>query len=178
MITIPIIGFFTFFADSSRKLGSFLRRPHLLALVAAVLVVAFGIAVVIRTNGEGEFLAMVAYMVLGVTMSVPGGPIVYLVSLFFGTLLIGCLILPSKRWSPDENSRRIGLGLAFIWIAGLQPYRVYQFALMLTGFVILALGMSMENSRAKAADRESLLNLMKELDGDQNTEGSENERTK
>lgn len=165
MVVLPILAFFTFFADSPRKLGAFLRRPHLPALGMALAVTSVGIAVVARTGGDASFISQVAYLVLGVTVSVPGGPVVYLISLFFGSLLVGCLLLPSGRWRPSDDSRRIGLGLAFIWMAGLQPYRVYQFALMLVGFLLLARGMSGEKQRGTA--EKSLNEVLEELDSEQ-----------
>jgi len=164
MVTLPVIGFFTFFADSARKLGAFVRRPHFMALIGAHAATALAAAVVVRIGGDGSYLSQVAYLVVGVTVSIPGGPAVYLVALFFGALLVGCLMLPSRRWTPDEHTRRTGLGLGFIWIAGLQPYRVYQLALMLLGFLLLARGLSGERERGAGPAQESLEEMMRQLD--------------
>jgi len=154
MVILPVIGFFTLFIGSPRELGAFIRRPHLPALALALAATSLGIAVVARTGGDESFVSQVAYLVLGVTISIPGGAPVYLVSLFFGTLLIGCLILPSGRWRVGDSSRRVGFGLALIWMAGLQPYRVYQFALTLVGFLLLAHGLSGETRRGESRKSE------------------------
>ncbi len=142
MVAIPVIGFFIFFLDSPRKLGAFIRRPHLTALFGALVATAVGLGVVLYTDDGGSFMSQVAYLSMGITLSVPGGPAVYLISLFFGSLLVGCLLFSFGRWKTDGRSQRLGLGLAFVWIAGLQPYRVYQFALMLLGFVLITLSMA------------------------------------
>jgi hypothetical protein len=136
-VVLPVFAFFTLRPGT---LGSFLRRPHLLALVwagATALVASFTAAQIESTY----VLSTIAYRVLGMKLYIPGKTPLYIVSLFFGTLLVGSLILPSKRWPPDSESRRIGTGLGCIWLAGIQPTHPYQFILMLTGFLYLSRGL-------------------------------------
>jgi hypothetical protein len=139
-VVAPVVAFFGLFVDSPRKIGLFLRRPHVLGLLTGLAAAAFGAALIARTWGQGAYLTQIAYLTLGVTLSVPGAPWIYVASAFFAALTVGCLALPTRRYPVDEASQRLGLGLALIWIAGLQPYRVFQFALMLLGFALLARG--------------------------------------
>jgi len=137
MVVTPI---FCFFAFNHGRLRALLRRPHLPALTLALAAVGVGIATTVHTGG-GEFLSLVAFRTLGITISAMGGAVLYLISLFFGTALIGTLILSTRAWPTSERGERIGFGLAFVWLTGLQPTNPYQFALMLLGFVMLARGM-------------------------------------
>jgi len=137
----PIVAFFVLFIETPARLGAFIRRPHLPALAGAIAFTALGVAITFKVGGNTGMLSQLAYLVIGITVSIPGGVAVYIVSMFFASLLVGCLILPSKRWKPDADTVRMGLGLAFIWIAGLQPVKVYLFALMLTGYILLTLGL-------------------------------------
>jgi hypothetical protein len=139
-VLAPVAAFFGLVADSPRKAGLFLRRPHVPALIIAVTVTAGATAIVARTVGHGSHLAQIAYLALGVTLSVPGAPWVNLVSLFFAALTAAALVLPDPRHPIDACSRRVGFGLTLVWVAGLQPYRVFQFALMLLGFALVARG--------------------------------------
>jgi hypothetical protein len=136
-----VLPTFCFFSLGYGRLRAFLRRPHALASVTALLALGLGIAAVIYTDGR-DFLSLTAYRTLGITIAIPGtfGLVIYLTGLFFGTLLVGTLLLPSRHWTPTVATRRVGLGLGAIWISGLQPTHPYQFALMLLGFVLLARG--------------------------------------
>jgi hypothetical protein len=133
------VPFFAFFALRPGRFASFVRRPHALGLLLAAAALAVAVAAVVEIK-SGSVLSLIAYRVLGVTLSVPGKAPIYVASLFLGTLLVGSLVLPSKRWPLDARSRRIGIGLGCIWIAGIQPTHPYQFILMLTGFLYLARG--------------------------------------
>jgi hypothetical protein len=149
-VVAPFIAFFGLVASSPAKAGAFLRRPHLLGLLSGIAVAAIGIAIALRTSGQGAYLAQVAYLALGVTLSVPGAPWIYVASAFFAALTAACLVFPSGREPVDASSRRLGLGFAFVWIAGLQPYRVFQFALMMLGFALAARG-AIDRMRAAPA---------------------------
>lgn len=162
-VVTPVVAFFSLFADSARKLGGFLRRPHVPALLAAVAVTAAIGAVVAYAWGQGAYLAQIAYLTSGLTLSVPGAPWTYLVSAFFASLTAACLALPTRRYPGDEWTRRLGLGLAFIWLAGLQPYRVFQFALMLLGFAFLCRG-ALGRVAADEAPRGGFSDVLRELD--------------
>ncbi len=144
-ITTPIFSFFVFHKG---HVLAFVRRPHLLAVVFAVITTGFATLVVVAAADKTPLtLVLVAFRSLGVTLSVPGGAILYLVALFFGTLTSGSLILPSRRWPPTPISRNAGLGLACMWIAGIQPTHPYEFILVLVGFLYLS--RSMLESAAK-----------------------------
>ncbi|MCP4599279.1 MAG: hypothetical protein GY847_01860 [Proteobacteria bacterium] len=139
-ILFVITPIFAFFVLRPGQLGAFLRRPHLAGLVFACIAVCIGVYSVIFASEEA-FFKLIAFRTLGITVAIPGGAPIYIVALFFGTLLTGSLILPSHRWPPDSHSRRIGFGLVFVWIAGIQPTHPYQFTLMLLGFLYLARGL-------------------------------------
>jgi len=159
-VLMAVLPVFAFFALGFGRLRAFARQPHLLALIAALLALGVGIWAAVHT-GARDYLSLSAYRTLGITIAIPGtaGVAIYLVGLFFGTLLAGALILPSRRWPPTPASRRVGTGLLSIWIAGLQPIHPYQFALMVIGFVYLARGLFDPVPAAASGDgeRESLL---------------------
>lgn len=138
-ITTPIFSFFVFHKG---HLLAFMRRPHLLALISSVIATGFATLIVLAaTEKTALTLVLVAFRSLGVTLSIPGGAVLYLVALFFGTLTTGSLILPSRKWPPSPISRNVGLGLACMWIAGIQPTHPYQFILVLVGFLYLCRSM-------------------------------------
>lgn len=173
-VLIAVLPVFCFFALGLGRLRAFVRRPHLLALIAAVL--ALGVAVWAAIHAEArDYLSLIAYRSLGITIAIPGtvGLAIYLVGLFFGTLLTGSLILPSRRWPPNTASRRVGLGLVCVWIAGIQPIHPYQYALMVLGFVFLARGFfdpPPEVAGGGEPERESLLDRQRGS-GDSRAEG-------
>ncbi len=136
-VVLPI---FAFFAIRPGRLVEFIKRPHLPALIIALGAAAVAAAAAAQTKNT-SVLSLVTYRSLGITLSIPGQVSAYIVSFFFGTLLIGTLILPSKRWSPTTRSRRVGIGLGCIWMAGIQPTHPYQFILMLAGFLYLSRGL-------------------------------------
>jgi len=140
-VLLAVLPIFSFFALGFGRLREFARRPHLLALIAAAVALGIGVWAAVHT-GARDYLSLSAYRALGVTIAIPGtaGLAVYLTGLFFGTLLTGSLILPSRRWPPNTASRRVGLGLVCVWISGIQPIHPYQFALTILGFVLLARG--------------------------------------
>ena len=118
-----------------------------------------------------SYFASFTPVVSGVNLAAAGGAYragkpgtvglaIYMVGLFFGALLAGSLILPSRRWPPNTASRRVGLGLVCVWIAGIQPIHPYQYALMVLGFVFLARGFFDPPPRVAEGgepERESLL---------------------
>lgn len=140
---------FAFMSLRPGRLFAFLLRPHLLGLVSSC-VVTGGALYIALLLADHSLVRLVAIRTLRVTMEIPGGLVLYLVALFFGTWLVGSLVLPSKRWPPSMESRRIGIGLCCIWLAGIQPTHPYQFALMIVGFFYLARGVVGE----QAAQRE------------------------
>jgi hypothetical protein len=162
-VALPVVAFFSLFADSPRKAGAFLRRPHVPALVAAVAVAAAASSVVTYASGKGAYLAQISYLTLGVTLSLPGAPWIYVASIFFAALTAACLALETRRHPVDDGSRRLGFGLTFIWIAGLQPYRVFQFALMLLGFVLVVRG-ALSRIAGEEEPRSNFADVLRELD--------------
>jgi hypothetical protein len=140
-VMLAVLPVFCFFALGFGRLRAFARQPHLLALITALLALGIGVWAAVHT-GARDYLSLSAYRTLGITIAIPGviGLVVYLAGLFFGTLLTGALILPSRRWPPSTSSQRVGLGLICVWAAGIQPIHPYQFALMILGFVFLARG--------------------------------------
>ncbi|MDD5307162.1 MAG: hypothetical protein PHU25_07560 [Deltaproteobacteria bacterium] len=131
---------FAFLVLVPGRLADFARRPHVPALIVAT-AAAFLASVLAWSASDAAFLEFVAFRTLGVTMSIPGGAVVYTLSLFFGVLLAGTLFIPSRRWPVDDGARRTGLGLAAVWLAGLQPTHPYQTILMIAGFMMLARGL-------------------------------------
>jgi hypothetical protein len=136
-VITPVLAFFVL---TPGRLHRFVMRPHLLGLIFALLITGVAVSIATYTSNE-EFLRSVAYRTLGMTMILPGGSIVYMVALFFGALLVGTLFLPSKRWPPNEKSRRTGFGLTCLLMAGIQPTHPYQFIMMFIGFLYLARGL-------------------------------------
>jgi hypothetical protein len=148
-LVTPVFAFFVYFKG---RVVAFVKRPHLFALVFASAATGFATYVTVLASSKTPvMLILVAFRALGVTMNVPGGAIVYLFVLFVGAVLIGALILPSKRWPPSPTSRKMGIGLACIWVSGIQPTHPYQFILVLLGFLYLARSMIETQGEAKAA---------------------------
>jgi hypothetical protein len=150
LVVTPIYAFFALWYG---RLRAFVRRPHLPALLVAVLSLGGGIAVVLRTGG---YLPVVAARAFGVFVAIPGPPVLYLLSLFFGSLLVGSCLLPSRRWPPQPSQRRAGMGLLLILACGLQPTHPYQIAATLAGFALAVSGLLGERyapapRRARAA---------------------------
>jgi len=131
---------FAFFVFRQGSLVEFIKRPHILGLTFACIATSIAVYIVVALSDDG-FLRLVIYRTTGVTVAIPGGIPIYIVAFFMGMLLIGSLVLPSRRWPPTIQSKRIGFGLMFFWNAGVQPTHPYQFALMLLGFVLMARGL-------------------------------------
>jgi hypothetical protein len=127
---------------------------------------------VAHASGQGAYLTQIAYLTLGITLSVPGAPWIYVVSVFFAGLTAACLALPTRRYPVDEWSRRLGFGLTFIWLAGLQPYRVFQFAMMLLGFAFLCRG-ALGRVAADEEPRGGFVDVLRELDAPTPPKGRE-----
>ena len=145
-VLFVVTPIYAFLSLRPGTLISFMRRPHLLGLGAAC--IATGVAVYIMTlAADDAFIRLVAYRALGITVAIPGGPALYLVSLFAGTWLVFSLILPSRRWPPTVESRRVGIGMCCTFIAGIQPTHPYQFVLLTVGFFYLLRGVAGEESK-------------------------------
>jgi hypothetical protein len=139
-VLFAVTPVFAFIVIRPGRLWDFIKRPHVPGLVFACAAAATTAYTMISAS-DVNFLKLIAFRTVGITVAIPGGAIVYAVSLFFGAFLAGSLILPSKKWPPSAASRRTGFGLLCVWIAGIQPTHPYQFALMILGFVYLAGGM-------------------------------------
>ena len=133
---VPIVAFFVLKPGPIR---SFVKRPPIWALVTAAAATA-GALVVALYISDITLLRLIAFRTMGITLALPGGIAFYLISIFFGTLTVGSMILPSRRWPPTPSSRRTGMGLIFIWIAGIQPTHPYLVVFMFVGFVYIARG--------------------------------------
>jgi len=120
---------------------SFIKRVPALAVLGALAIAGVGVWI----GTEPSIFSLLAFRGFGVTLSLPGQPYIYEVGVFCGSLLIGSLIFPGRRWRPTNASRRLGIGLALIWFAGLQPTDPYLFLSMLLGFLYLARGLLDEN---------------------------------
>ncbi len=129
------------FAVPRENLSEVLKRPHMLALAAALGVTAGAVAIAAWLDNPVYF-AIVSNRLMGVHLTLPGGSALYLAALFLGTYAVGALILPSWRRPTDYRRRRMGIGLLCIWAAGLAPTKPYLFALMLVGFLELARGVA------------------------------------
>ncbi|MCP4676838.1 MAG: hypothetical protein GY854_15255 [Deltaproteobacteria bacterium] len=139
-VLFVVTPFFAFFALKPGRLGAYLRRPHLLGLTSACIAAAVAVFALIYVSDE-TFFKLIAFRTTGLTIVIPGGAPVYVAALFFGVLLTATLVLPSRNWPPDADSRRTGFGLICIWLSGIQPTHPYQFAMMLVGFIYLARGL-------------------------------------
>jgi hypothetical protein len=139
IVAVPIFAFFSLNLGHLRELA---RRPHWPALGAAVAVLTVALAVVVRIGDPGH-LSVVANRILGITIALPARPVlaVYLASLFLGALLVGLSVLPRSGRRPAPATRRTGLGLALLLIAGLQPGSPYLFSTMLLGALLVAHGL-------------------------------------
>ncbi len=136
-VIAPVLAYFIL-APFSVKDG--LRHPHIPGLLFALSATSVAVLALLFADNE-TFIRLVAYRVIGIRIVIPGGAAVYAVALFFGALIVGSLVLPSRKWPPDNHSKRTGFGIAAILIAGIQPTHPYQFALMILGFLYLARGM-------------------------------------
>jgi hypothetical protein len=134
-LATPVLALFFIF---QKNLIPLFKRPHLLGLAFAVTVTgSAGLLVLALSTQPPMALILTGYRSLGVTFTIPGGSVIYLVSLFIGALVVGALVLPSKRWPPDPVSRKMGIGLACIWTAGIQATHPYQVILLVTGFLYI-----------------------------------------
>jgi len=146
-IATPLFSFFVFCPG---PVLNFIKRPHLIGLVFAMFLTTiatvfakFALSISLLT------LTRVAHRTFGITLAIPlSDSLIYLpyvISFFFGTLTIGSLIFPSKKWPPNQDSRRIGFGLTLIWAFGVQANQPYQFIAIIMGFFYLTYGMLLKN---------------------------------
>jgi hypothetical protein len=135
-VLVPVFAFLFFIQG---RLTRLLKQPPIAALAFALLITASAYAFAMLASDKTQLtLILLAFRSLGLTMSIPGGAALYLVALFFGSFLVGCLIFPSKAVPPTANSRKRGFGLALIFMAGIQPTHPYLSILMLVGFLYLS----------------------------------------
>ena len=141
-VLLVVVPTFAFFTLELGRLRSLLRRPPLLALGFALGALAVGVAVVVRTGDPGV-LSIVADRALGITLAwqISGIVVLYLVSLFFGALLVGTLLFPGRSRAASASARRTGIGLVCLLAAGLQPSSPYLYSLSLFGALALATGL-------------------------------------
>lgn len=137
LLVTPIFGFFIL---KPGGLLEFVKRPHTLGLFFACTCACIATLISVIMPSKG-LLQTIAYRTLGMTMPLPWSTPFYIISLFLGTLIVGTLMLPSRRWPPTDHSRRMGLGLLAIWTTGIQPDKPYQFALAFLGFIYLGRGL-------------------------------------
>ncbi len=134
-LAVPVFAFLFFIQG---RLRAVLRRPPILPLAFAVTVTLFAWALSHIAAGKTMLtLILLSFKSLGITLVLPGGTVFYLIALFFGAFLVGCLVLPSKAVPPTKNSRKRGFGLTCILMAGLQPTHPYLSILVLVGFLYM-----------------------------------------
>jgi hypothetical protein len=135
-ILTPVLAFVFFIQGRWMRM---LSRPPVAAIAFAILITSAAFVVLKLASDRTQLtLILLAFQALGLTMSIPGGGALYLVALFFGSLLVGCLIFPSKAYPSTANDRRRGFGLACIFMAGIQPTHPYLSILVLVGFLCLS----------------------------------------
>lgn len=153
-VLIVVVPIFAFFSLNLGRLGELVRRPPLPVLGAALAAVALALAVIVRTGDPG-YLSIVSNRILGITIAMHAWPALalYLAALFFGVLLVGLSLLPRGGRRPDPTTRRFGLGLALVLIAGLQPSAPYLFISMLLGALLAAHGLFEGDTKAASRVR-------------------------
>ncbi|MBN2340449.1 MAG: hypothetical protein JXX29_01160 [Deltaproteobacteria bacterium] len=172
MVALPYFAYFLFVADSREKVAALLRKPHVPALLVSIglTALAFGVLLFIQQVthegnlwNAGRYVARVAYHTLGLKFTWPMAAVMGVGSFFFLCMTAASLLLHFGTWKPSRSDREIGFGLAMLYIAGLQPFSVYQTALSLLGVILLAVGVAdREPARVSYPD---LKDMMDELDG-------------
>ncbi|NLN63655.1 MAG: hypothetical protein GX146_12350 [Myxococcales bacterium] len=102
-----------------------------------------------------DFLRHITYRTLKVTLWFKGSVTVALLATFCATFLIAALLIPFRGWRTDASTRSIALGLAFIYIAGLQPFAVYLMTLSLLGFLMFFSGLIDKYARESHSQKET-----------------------
>ena len=155
-LAVPIFAFLLFVQG---RFTAMRRKPPVLPILFALTTTGFAALIALPRTGNTLLpLLLLSFKTLGITLSVPGGVYPYLVALFFGSLLVGCLVFPSAAIRPDTTMRKRGFGLACIFMGGLQPTHPYLSILVIAGFLYLAQSM-LETLREappkKSDDREA-----------------------
>lgn len=172
MVVLPFFAYFMFCANSREKIVRSVRNPHWPALVFSTLMtlLAFGIVLLIqRVTGEGNlvdsgrFVMRVMYHTLGLKLSWPLAAVMGVASFFFLCMTTVSLLVNFKEWRVSTSGREIGFGLALLYMAGLQPFSVYQLALNLLGVILLAVGTVDESE--ETTEYEDFNDVLSELDG-------------
>jgi len=99
------------------RLRSLIERPPVLAIGVAVLPAMTLAAAMI---GNEEQVQTMTRSAVGIYLSVPLASVVYPLALFFYVFAIATLILPSPSGTETRRARRIGYGLALLFLAGLD----------------------------------------------------------
>ena len=176
MVLLPIFGFFLFTPGPGRHWLDSIRRPHLPSLIFAVLaavIALFVVAVIQRITGEGnwvdagQFVARVSYRTIGLKLGWPLAAVMAVISLFFLSMTSLTLIFGRRYRTVTAGDREIGLGLLLFYLAGIQPYTVYQLSSSLLGILVLAIGVAdvyRQEIRSPVSPSQSMLDLQKELE--------------
>lgn len=171
MVVLPVWAFGVFYVQSIEKLRSVLLRPHWPALgISTVLTCgAFGLILFIQNITQegglldaGRFVSRVMYQTIGLELFWPLAIVMAVLSFFFLFLTAFSLLLGYKDWKSTRSRTEIGTGLLLVYIAGLQPFSVYQMAMSLLGVCLLAVGVADGHSKEPVYD--DFLNIMDELD--------------
>ncbi|MBN2529300.1 MAG: hypothetical protein JXR76_23130 [Deltaproteobacteria bacterium] len=171
MVLLPFFAFRLFVATSSARLMATVRRPHWPALILSSVAAAGGIAIIVliqQLTEEGNWLDVgryvmrISYLTIGLKLAWPMASIMTLISLFFLGVTCFTLIIPSRHWQGTSGGKQIGFGLALIYLAGIQPYTVYQMAISLLGVLLLVIGVADLHPERQSSP--SLHDLQKELE--------------
>ena len=150
-VLVPAFAYFVLVFDSASEVRRVFSRPHIPALALAVVTTGVAVALVLQVQAAGEvsgliptsqYFVRVAYRTLGFTLHWPFGIPAGMVSLFFLVLTVASLVVPFGSWTTTAARRDMGIGLGLIYVAGLQPISVYQYAMTLLGFVLLTTGVA------------------------------------
>ena len=138
-LAVPIFAFLLFVQG---RFAAMRRKPPVLPILFALVTTGFAALIALPRTGDYYLpLLLLSVKSLGITLSMPGGVYPYLVALFFGSLLVGCLIFPSAAIRPNATLRKQGFGLACILMGGLQPTHPYLSIMVIAGFLYLTQSM-------------------------------------